>query len=441
MTMLPGMEALGNPEGPPPAPAPAAPRLLEADRRQVLLRPTDLESLLAADHPARTLWTCVGRLDLTAFYAPIAAVEGQAGRPAIDPKILLTLWLYATSDGVGSAREVARLCATHDAYRWLCGGVHVNYHTLSDFRVAHQAALDALLTQTLAVLLHQGLITLTRVAQDGTRVRAHAGGSSFRREKSLRRCLAAAQAQVRRCATEDDAAVAARTARQAAAQARAAREREARLEQALAELPAVRTAKPASADPAEARVSTTDPTARVMRMGDGGFRPAYNVQLATDLDAQVVVGVTATNEGTERRASTPMLDAVTARCGRAPGAWLVDEGFMTHAAVQAAATREVLFYGPVAARRNTRAPVDPRPTDSPAVAAWRARMATPAAQAIYRRRSETECVHALWKARRGLTQLLVRGLAKVQCIGLWFALTHNLLRWATLETAQEMATT
>ena len=216
-------EAESRPTPTVPETPPAAPRVLEANRMQVCLRPSDLESLLPAEHPARTLWACVERLDLTPFYAPIAAVEGAAGRPAIDPKILLTLWLYATSEGVGSARELARLCEAHDAYRWICGGVSVNYHTLSDFRVAHQAALDALLTETLAVLLKEGLITLTRVAQDGTRVRASAGAASFRREPSLRRCLAEAEAQVRRCAAEPDSAGAARSARQTAAQARAAR--------------------------------------------------------------------------------------------------------------------------------------------------------------------------------------------------------------------------
>lgn len=305
MTMLPGFELRTPMAAPEPAVGP--PRILEANRTQVLLRPTDLESLLPADHAARALWTCAERLDLTAFYAPIAAVEGAAGRPAIDPKILLTLWLYATSEGVGSARELARLCEAHDAYRWICGGVHVNHHTLSDFRVAHAAALDRLLTETLAVLLKEGLITLTRVAQDGTRIRASAGAASFRREQSLRRCLAAAEAQVRRCAAEDDAAVATRTARQAAAQVRAARERQARVEQALAHLPAVRAAKKTADERAGARVSTTDPGARVMKMADGGFRPAYNVQVATETTAQVVVG-----------SMSPMWEAIAAR---APPCW------------------------------------------------------------------------------------------------------------------------
>jgi len=436
MTMLPGFES--SVPMPPPEPAPTGPRIVEANRTQVLLRPTDLESLLPADHVARTLWTCVGRLDLAGFYAAIAAVEGSAGRPAIDPKILLTLWLYATSEGVGSAREVARLCDAHDAYRWICGGVHVNYHTLSDFRVAHQAALDALLTEILAVLLKEGLITLTRVAEDGTRIRASAGATSFRREQSLRRCLAEAAAQVRRCAAEDDAAVATRTARQAAAQTRAARERQARVETALAQLPAVRAAKKTPAAQPAVRVSTTDPEARVMKMADGGFRPAYNLQVATDTGAQVVVGVAVTNVGSDHGACTPMVDAVTRRTGTVPPVWLMDGGFVTRDAITEAAARGVSVYAPVPASQGPRDPHTPRPDDSAAVVAWRARMATPTAQALYRERAATaECVNALWKAHRGLHRLRVRGRAKVLCLALWLAVTHNLLRWVVLAQAAQ----
>jgi len=433
-------EAESRPTPTVPETPPAAPRVLEANRMQVCLRPSDLESLLPAEHPARTLWACVERLDLTPFYAPIAAVEGAAGRPAIDPKILLTLWLYATSEGVGSARELARLCEAHDAYRWICGGVSVNYHTLSDFRVAHQAALDALLTETLAVLLKEGLITLTRVAQDGTRVRASAGAASFRREPSLRRCLAEAEAQVRRCAAEPDSAGAARSARQTAAQARAARERQARVEAALAQLPAVRAVKKTSAERAAARVSTTDPAARVMKMADGGFRPAYNVQVATDTAAQVVVGVAVTNVGSDRGESTPLLDAVVARTGTVPPGWLMDGGFVNTDAIVDATVRGVTVYAPVPAPKCARDPHAPRRGDPPAVAAWRARMGTPEAKNVYKERAATaECVNALWKDQRGLHRLRVRGLAKVLCIALWMAVTHNLLRWVALAQAAAQA--
>jgi transposase len=430
MTLFPEGESRPSPLV--PEPPPAAPRVLEANRTQVLLRPTDLESLLPADHPARNLWACAERLDLTAFYAPITAVEGVAGRPAIDPKILLTLWLYATSEGVGSARELARLCEAHDAYRWLCGGVQVNHHTLSDFRVAHQAALDTLLTETLAVLLQAGLVTLTTVAHDGTRVRASAGAASFRRAKSLRRCLAAAQEQVQRCAAGVDAPA---SARQAAAQGRAARERQARVEAALAQLPAVRAAKRTAPARRAARVSTTDPEARVMKMADGGFRPAYNVQVATDTATQVIVGVGVTNRGNDEGQTTPMLDAVATRCGRVPPVWLTDGGFVTSAAIADAAERGVTVYAPVLTRADIPAPHAPRPRDRPAVAAWRIRMGTAAGKARYRARAPAECVNALWKDHRGLHRVRVRGLAKVLCLALWMAVTHNLLRWVALTQA------
>lgn len=181
-----------------PAANRGAPRVLAANRRQVELRPCDLEGLLPADHPARAIWAVVERLDLSRFYEAIEARAGQAGRPAIDPKILVTLWLYATSEGEGSAREIARRCEAHDAYRWICGGVSVNHHTLSDFRVGPLQALDGLMTQLLAVLMLQGLVQIRRVAQDGMRVRASAGAASFGREPTLKKCLAEAHEQVER---------------------------------------------------------------------------------------------------------------------------------------------------------------------------------------------------------------------------------------------------
>ena len=267
----------------------ARPRYETANRDQIELQPCDLETLLPPGHAARLVWRFVEGLDLTAFYATIRAREGRAGRPPIDPKILIALWLYATMDGVGSAREVDRLCYSHDAYRWLRGGVSVNYHTLSDFRVAHQAALDDLLTQSITALLHRGIVTLARVAQDGTRVRGSAGAGSFRREATLAECRRTAQKQVERTAKQTDAPV---NARVAAAQQRAAADRLARVEEALAQLPTIAATKQRKAgrQPQEPRVSTTDPDARIMKMADGGFRPGYNVHLATDVDSRSLSG-------------------------------------------------------------------------------------------------------------------------------------------------------
>jgi transposase len=215
----------------------AAPRLVVANRSQIESRPQDLESLLPPCHRARAIWAVVERLDLSRFYEPIKARGSRAGRAAMDPKVLVALWLYATGEGVGSAHELERLCSQHDAYRWLRGGVPVNYHTLSDFRTDHETALDELFTQVLAVMLQQGLVTLKRVAQDGMRVRASAGAGSFRRRARLEEFLAVAKEQVEAVKQQrDEPAAAPRGVRQQAAQERAARQRAARVQQALEEL-------------------------------------------------------------------------------------------------------------------------------------------------------------------------------------------------------------
>ena len=407
----------------------AAPRFETAQRDQVELRPCDLEALLPPEHAARLVWRFVEGLDLSAFYAVIRAREGRAGRPAIDPKILIALWLYAILDGVGSAREVDRLCERHDAYRWLRGGVSINYHTLSDFRVAHQAALDDLFTQSIATLRHRGIVTLARVAHDGTRVRGSAGAGSFRRQGTLEACLQEARQQVARTAKQTEAPVSARVA---AAQQRAAADRLARVEEALAQLPEVAALKAKQGKKASApRVSTTDPEARVMKMADGGFRPAYNVHLATDVDSRIIVGVRTLNTGSDQAQLGPMLDAVAQRLGALPAAHLIDGGFATKAAITEAAARDVTIYAPPMQRPGrTPRPLDqPTAGDTPAVVAWRARMATDQAKAIYKARAATaEWVNADARTHRTLNRLLVRGLTKVHTWALWAALAHNMIR-------------
>ena len=398
-------------------------RLETANRTQVELTPTDLESLLPPGHAARLVWRFVEGLDLSAFTASIRSRAGRAGRPAIDPKILVALWLYATIDGVGSAREVDRLCYAHDAYRWLRGGVSVNYHTLSTFRVAHQAALDALLTQSITVLLDKQVVTLNRIAQDGTKIRASAGVRSFRRGERLRDCRQMARQQVARTKAEADGVA---PAARAAAQRRAAAERLARVEEALAALPEVEATKQRNGAKTAARVSTTDPDARVMKMADGGYRPAYNVQFATDVDGQAVVGVAVTTGG-EAAALVPMLDQVQARTQRRPGALFADGGFVSTAGILAVAARGVPLYAPVP--EGPHAPGAGAGPLDPAVAAWRARMATDAAKTLYRVRAATaERVNADTKGHRALRMVPVRGLPKVHTWALWVALAVNTLR-------------
>jgi transposase len=410
----------------PSAPAPSEPRYETPNRAQVELYPCDLEALLPAGHAARLVWRFVEGLRLEGFYAAIRAREGGPGRSATDPKVLIALWLYATIDGVGSAREVDRLCQQHDAYRWIRGGLSVNYHTLSDFRVDHQTALNDLLTQSIAALIKRNVITLARVAQDGTRVRASAGLRSFRRRPTLEEALRVARRQVERTARQEDGAA---LSRQAAAQARAAAERLARVEDALSEMPLIEAAKTRNKSTVAARVSTTDPDARKMKLTDGGYRPAYNVQFATDVDGRAIVGVAVSNIGSDQPELLPMLDQIIERTGRAPTDELVDGGFVTLEAITDAAAQGVTIYAPVPQPKGNRDRAAPCPGDSPAVVAWRARMATADAKAVYKARAATaEWVNADARTHRTLGPLLVRGIEKVHTWVLWIAVAHNMMR-------------
>jgi transposase len=408
-------------------------RVLLPNRGQMELRASDLESVLPEGHRARLVWAYVERQDLKRFYESIRAVEGGVGRAAIAPEILLALWLYATLDGVGSAREIARLSEAHDAYRWLCGGVQVNHHTVSDFRTDHGEALDELLSVSIASLMAAGVVKLKQVAQDGVRVRANAGAGSFRRKEKLEGYLDAARAEVARLKVELEADPAQAERAREAARRRAAHERQARLEKALARMPEIEAIKQRQGKkPEQARASMTDAEATVMKMGDGGFRPAYNPQLASDADSLVIVGVDVVTVGSDQGQMVPMIEQVSERCGQVPDAWLVDGGYVGHEQIDRA-SQSTIVYGPVPEPKDTT--IDPhqvKASDSDAVAAWRQRMGTDEAKAIYKRRAATaECVNAQSR-NRGLQQFRVRGLAKVKCVMLIFALAHNLMRIVSL---------
>lgn len=409
-------------------------RLREPNRKQVILHPSDLDALLGPEHPARALWRVLEGLDLARFYQPIKARAGSAGRDASDPRMLLALWLNALSEGINSARELERQCEAHVAYRWICGGVRVNYHTLSDFRSGNGAALEELFTEVVGMLMAQHLITLWRVAQDGTRVRASAGAASFRRKARLKACLRTAHQHLEQLAREAQADPTQCSARQQAAEVRAAREYQQRVTRALKQVQQLgahkATARNHPQRATETRASSTDPEARVMKMADGGFRPAYNVQLATDTESRIIVGVQVSNVGSDSRQLEPMLDEIERRTGALPAQHLVDGGYMNFAAIERADARGVEVYCPP--RENPTYHIDPRtpqPDDSPAIAAYRARMGSEAGQAIYRERAATaETVNADLKTWRGLNRLLVRGTAKVLMAATWSALAYNLLR-------------
>ncbi len=462
-------------------------RLKRVNRQQIILRAVDVEKLIEADHPARAIWELVGRLDLSALRAEIEVVEGEAGRPAYDPRLLISLWIYAYSEGVSSAREVARRCEYHPAYQWLTGCEAVNHHSLSDFRVEHRGALDELFAQVLGVLSCEGLITLERVMQDGTKVKAQASGKSFRREKTLRDHLEQARQRVR-----------------------AAREKVERLEQALEEMQKVQAAEPGRKSRAERRVSESDPEARFMKQSGGGYAPSHNLQLSTDATHTLIVGVSVTQAANDEGQLSPALEEVKHNLGRLPQQVVADAGYTTREAILEMAERQVDFIGgrvEAGGRSRPRPGIDPafraaafgyeaerdtyrcptgkellrrgiqrrrvgvlhhvyqaqagecrscafrekccggaaarrilRAQDVPVVAAFVAKMRTEAAKAIYRLRGAVaEFPNAWLKAKIGLRQFRLRGLKKVRCEALWACLAYNCSQWVRLRWKARLA--
>ena len=416
-------------------------RVKRPQRDQIQWRDAALDQMIPKDHRVRAVWAYVDSLDLTPLYGKIRAVEGGVGRDAVDPKILMALWMFAIIEGISSARHLTRLCERDLPYVWICGEVGVNYHLLSDFRTDHGGFLDELLTDTIATLLHQNIVTLETVAQDGMRVRAHAGSGSFRRRKSLEDCRQEAAAQVKKLREEnaEDSASDASNARRRAAAQRAAAEREQRVEAALQNLAELQQQKEQrkKGSGEEARCSTTDPEARNMKMGDGGFRPAYNVQFATDGDTRMIVAVAVTNNGSDGGQMAPMHETVSQEYGKAPGHYVVDGGFATNEDITQVEKSGSQVAAPMThedriAKRGGD-PHERRARDTDEMAAFRQRMATAEAKAILKQRpSIAEFPNAECR-NRGLHQFRVRGLAKVRTVALWHAIVFNFMRMLHLK--------
>ena len=418
-----------------------ATRLRQPERQQVGFELAALDDLVAEDHPVRAVWAFALTLELRALHEAVKAREGVPGHPPAAPELMMALWLWATVDGVGSARQLARLCEQHLAYRWLCGGVSMNYHSLSDFRVAHGALLERLLADGVAALVAEGVVALDVLAQDGIKVRAGAGAASFRRRGRLEELGTAAAARVKRLRAELESDPAAGEQRKRAAQARAAREQAERATAALErmkELEAERarrekTNKAEVARQKEPRASTTDAEARVMKMADGGFRPAYNMQLVSANVGQVIVAVDVETSGSDRGLARTALEALKARA-IVPSDHLVDGGFTKNDDTEWAHANGIRLWCPPTQSKHGSDPYAPRDDDGPGVADWRRRMASAAGQALYKERAKAECPNA-WGRRMGLGRLLVRGKEKARNVLLWFALAHNMLRSFALRCA------
>jgi len=423
-------------------------RLRTPERRQIAMVVQCPDDLVGPAHPVRMVMAVVEKLDVSRFCEAIKAREGMAGRDATDPRLLVALWLYACIRGIGSARELARRCEDSAAFRWLCGGVGVNHRLLSDFRTDHGAALDGLFTQVIASLVEQDVVKVSRVSQDGVRIRVSAGAGSFRREERLQELLVKAKQHVEqvRQQLESPAQSAKLTGKQAAARKRAAQEKQARLEQAIAQLPELKQRQQEAERKAgqgkhgqkirarQPRVSTTDAEARRMKMPNGGFNPAVNVQLATDTESRAIVGVEVSNEGSDSTGlSEPMRQQVEQRSGQAVEQHLMDGGYLRKDDIEQAHQHGVeLFVPPKTAKnpQNRGRELEPKRGDSEAILAWKQRMASEAGKEIYKERAATsETVNADLRSYRGLTQITVRGLHKAKCVALWCALAYNVMHF------------
>lgn len=451
-------EGLVDQEG--PARDPGLARYVEAERAAIVYDRFEFDALIEADHPARAIWRYLEKADLSALYARIGARAHTPGRPPPDPRVVLALWLYGCVEGVGSARQLERLSEAHNGFRWLRGGVPLNYHLLSDFRWQAAEVADRLLTQGVTALWSEGLITLASLTQDGLRIRAAAGASSYRRLETLKRRLAEVSARVAALKREIDADPDASNRRMRSAQVRAAREQEERIAAALAAaeaLEAERSAKekdqtkgdppsagaaPTSDPPAkkqkESRASTTDAAARIMRMPDGGYRPAYNGQITGDLDSGMIVGVGIDTTGSDGGLMAPAADDVQQRYAHQPERWLADGGYTVLDDIAALARKGITVFCPPKPRRNPKSdPAAPRPGDPPGVAAWRRRMIDDEAAGAagwMRRRGEAERINADFR-NQGLQRFTVRGAFKTRTVLLFHALTHNIMTALRLRTA------
>jgi transposase len=422
---------------------PAGLRLETAVRTQIEFQQGSLDDLLGPEHRARQVWEYVEELDLSVLYGRVQTTVLSSGRPAIDPGILVSLWLYATLEGVGSARLLDRLCKSDSAYLWLLGGVSVNYHTLSDFRSEAGPVLDELLSQSLTGLIAAGLVDVRTLAVDGMKMQSLASGRSFKSAGRLAELHRASVATVHKLRAEIEEDPAASERRIKARQLAAAEDRERRLRQARKAQAKIEDRREVEADEQrrkeerkghkEARASTSDPDARIMKMGDGSFRPAYNVQLKTAANGAHIVGVSVTDQGNDYGLLGDATDEIEKRYGVTPDAVLADGGYFSKADIENLHARGIELFCPLP-KSNKGDPSQPKRGDGPGTILWRQRMATDQAQAIYRRRFATERPHAHMR-NRGLRRLLVRGIDKVKAVVLWHVHAFNFLQFKRLGLA------
>jgi len=414
------------------------PRLLHTNRHQIEFHVQALDQLIPKNHKARLVWKFVDSLDLSKYLTNIKSIEGGVGRSAINPKILVSLWLYATIEGIASAHQLGRYCQEHTAFIWICGNVKVGRKTLSNFRAEQGELLNDLLAQSVAIMLHKGLVSLEEIGQDGMRVRTSAGSASFRTLKTLKQHYKAAKEYIAELQKEMAENPSKAVARREQEKLRRAREEEEKLKSAIDEMKVFeketnqsrkrqRKKVLAKDEKKKLRISTTDPKARKMKMGDGGFRPAYNVQFATTVKGQAIVSVAVTNKGSDYNQLEPMFNQVLEKYKTTPKSWLADNGFNNHQEIEKLENAGCETFIPVKNSKKSD-PYAPKKGESKALTNRRKRMGTEEAKQKYKLRSQTAEFPNAEARNRGMQRLLVRGAEKALNVSMIFALTHNLLR-------------
>jgi transposase len=436
-----GMDAATNPEESRPVERAGTVRMRLADRSQIAMQLCSIDELVPPDHRVRVIWDAVCQMDLSRFQASIQTREFTQGRSPNDVRVMVGLWLWAAVSNVFCGRELERRCERDLTFKWMCGGLSMNYHTLNDFRVEHGEALDQLFTATLGRLMHAELVTVDRISQDGTRVRASAGGKSFLRRPTLEECLIEAEAHLADLKKQHDCGENQPVPQQQQRELALATDRLNRVRQALEEIPKVEASRAKSHNKNREkppRASTTDPEARMMKMANGGFNPAYNVQLASDPLSRAIVGVMVSNGGNDTPLSKPMREQVEKRTGQKVSEHLLDGGYISFEVIDDTAAQNVVLFAPVPDRYDKDETPDRfarQKNDTDAIADWRKRMKTDEAKEIYQQRASTsETVNADLRTYRGLGPFSVRGIAKVTCVALWSALAYNLIHFAWVLT-------
>lgn len=410
-------------------------RVNHPQRHQVCMQLMSLDQMLPQNHLARTVVEYVQKLDTSKLYENIVVTRNTAGRPQTNPDVLLSLWLLATLEGVGSARALDRRCRRDMPYMWICGEVSVNYHSLSDFRVQSGDFLDELLTDTVTAMIHSNVISYETIAQDGMRVRASAGKSSFRRAPTLQQLKQEVKDFVDQLKADDDQdqSSSGKKVKQASQEQRLAR-----IEEALEQIGDLseRREKREKGKGEQTRLSTTDPDARNMKMANGGYNPAFNVQFASDMGQRIIVGVSVTNEGTDGGELPPMVQQLKQRYQRVPHKTVTDAAYSTKSGVSQASQAGVLPVSSIPRAKQLiehgKDPHAQQKGDSVEYAAYRERMLEAENIDLCKQRpSVAEFANADCR-NRGLQQFNVRGLSKVKAVALWHAICFNLRRQLNL---------